>query len=401
MTRKKLKQVRSGILLGLSCLSLSACDAGFQEMGAAEYGIVFSKLPPMGVGSYRLGGLREGLLNPLEMEFVFPWEKLYRVDTSIQSITWGAVGEGDDKTIEDYVETRSLDGNEVGLAMTVQYHIDPKMVLHVVQNVSPDNSSIRRLIAAVARADIRTHMNVLKTQDFFNPRAREEGVQRVKKALSLRLNPEGIIIDDVIYRDHRFERRLASNEIDRSYQELIDQTQAINQKTEQEKKRIGVVVAQKKREFNEEKARMNRLIEEAEGEKRQASLRGDAYLQEKTNVAERITAVGLAEVEALRKQIEALSGPGGESLLRLSIAKALSSTKPRFVLLQSEGGAGGLEVRRVDTNDLIRDLGLITGLEKRSPAKATQETDKSTRQTSTKTANPSKQPTTTEASQSK
>lgn len=334
------------------CLLLSAC----QTIPRGEHAVVFSKLP-------WIGGLKNKILVPGEKELKLPWIDFYLIDTSVQTISWGAAGKGSDKEVEDYVETRALDGNEVGLAMAVQYRVDPDRLVYLVQNVSSSNAGIRRLVTAVARADIRTQMNTLKTRDFFNQGAREKAVNRVKASLKARLDSEGIIIERVIYNDHRFERRLPEGNVDRSYQEQIDRTQATVQETQQERNRIAVVVAQKKQEFNDTQAKVNRQIEEVEGYKRQAALRGDSYLKAKQNEATKIAAVGNAEVEGLKKKIEALSGPGGEGLLRLELVKALVERNPKFVLLNSAKGSGqaGLDFSKVDMNDLIREAGLFVG----------------------------------------
>ena len=332
----------------------------FEKMGASEYGVVFRRLPRM-----MLGGLKSKVIEPGEMEAVFIWEELYRFDTSVQSISWGAIGSGDAVDKEDYVETRALDGNEVGLAFTVRYQIDPKQVAHILQYVGPTNEDVRRLVWATARADIRTHMNVLKTEDFFNSEVRDAAVKQVKEALNRRLNPEGILVTRVVYQDHRFERRLGDGKYDRTYQELIDETQTTNQKTEQEQKRIATVIAQKKREYNEEQARVNRLLEEARGFKRQSELRGEGYLQAKTNEATKITEVGEAEVEGLRKQIAALNGPGGKALLRMTLVKELLKNNPKFVVVNSssKGAAGvGFDLNRVDTNVLLEQSGIFAGI---------------------------------------
>lgn len=364
------------IMLPAALLMLSGCNFGFQTMGASEYAVVFSALPRF-IG----GGLRSKLLQPGEMEFLMPWETLYRMDTSVQSISWGAVGSGDKKDEEDYVETRALDGNEVGLSVTVQYHIIPDKLHHIIQKVGQNLDDIRQLVEATARADIRTHMNVLNTRDFFNPTDRQAAVDHVRMALNQRLEPEGVDIDKVIYNDHRFERRLPDGSYDRSYQEQIDKTQAINQQTKQEEKKIKTVVERKRQEFNEAQARVNRIIEEVEGYKRQATLRGDAYLEAQKNQAEEILAVGRAEVEGLRKQVAALQGPGGKALLKLSLVEALVKQNPRFVLLNSGAdgrGGNGLDVTRVDANELIRQAGIALAAQEASASSKPAEKDAST-----------------------
>ena len=59
---------------------------------------------------------------------------------------------------------------------------------------------------------------------------------------------------------------------------------------------------------------------------------------------------------------ELLSGPGGEALLRLEIAKALAARRPKFVLMNSAGGKSGVDLNRVDTNELIRQAGIFAAV---------------------------------------
>ena len=346
------------LTLTLILFILTGCDAGFRAMEAGEYGVKFVKLPPA-LG----GGISESLIEPGEKELIWPWETLYTVDTSFQLISWGDSNEKSRNPFNEYLETRSKDGNEVGLAITIRYHVDPKMVSHVVQKVSADKERIRDLVAAVARADIRTHMNTLYTRDFFRQEKRETAVDEVRKAMNTRLEPEGIIVDAVIYTDHRFERSMGEGkEPDQSYQRQIDETQAKSQETEREEKRRAAIIQQKGKEKEIEQARFNRLMEAAKGYKRQAIKRGDSYLAKKQNEAAQILASGMNEVEALKKRIEALSGPGGKALLKLEIAKSLAKSKPKFVLLNSSSKGNGLEVNKVDSNDLLKQAGFFTAI---------------------------------------
>ena len=337
-------------VLMLLIVLLSGCDFGFQKMEAGEYGVKFRALP-----RYLGGGIENTVLEPGEMEFIFPWETIYRVNTSIQSIGWGGMGQGDNRERTDYIETRAVDGNEVGLAITLQYHVDPPKAKYVVKYVGLNN--IRPLVAAVARADIRTHMNALSTSGFINPNERSSALESVRKALNYRLNREGIIVDEVIYVDHRFERRLANGEIVDTYQQIIDQAQAKGQEVEREPKSREATAKQKEKEYFESQAAVNQVKEGAKGYQLQSQARGDNYLKEKQNTAQQILATGLAEVEGLKKQIAALSGPGGKALLRLAIATRLIKNNPTFVVLNSGGqGANAVDVNRMDTNELLKQI---------------------------------------------
>ncbi len=346
------------IIAVISLFGLSACDTGYQTLEPGEYGVEFVKLP-----TFLGGGVKSTVLVPGPAVLVMPWEELYKIDTTVQTISWGEHKDMQSgKKFDDAVQTRTVDGNEVLLSLTVHYHIDPTKVAHIIQYVSGDKTKMKQriheLVSAVARADIRTHLNTLSTRDFFRQEKRQEGLDRTKVAMNARLNAEGIIIDAVNYKGHRFER-VKKDSIDDSYQQKIDQTQATNQETEQEKKRIASVIEQKKIEFNEALAKVNRANEEARGRKDQATLRGNSYLKAKTLEADRIKAVGAENLEGLRKRTEALSGPGGEAILKMEIAEQLIKANPKFVVIND---SSGLSVQKLDTNDLLKQLGVIEAL---------------------------------------
>ena len=346
------------IIKSLMCfcclLVLSGCDMGFQAMEAGQYGIVFNALP-----RWMGGGVRPKVLQEGEMELIFPWQTLTVYDATQQTISWGSSNTGDSQH-EDYVETRSVDGNEVGLAIEVQYRVDPKMLAHILQKVG-DMSRIRMLIGAVARADIRTHMNVLTTSEFFDQAKRQTAVKRVEYAMNTRLKEEGIIVDRVRFIDYKFERAGALGQAaDDSYQKQIDETQATIQQTEQEAKKRSALIQEKGREYEAAEGERKKVVAHVKGYARQAKIRGDAYLEQKKNKAAQIETAGMNEVEGMKKRIEALSGPGGEALLRLEIAKQLVKAKPRFMLLNSKSGKNGaVEVNRIDTNQLIKQMGMF------------------------------------------
>jgi hypothetical protein len=349
--------------------SLLVAVTGCEQMKAGEHGVKFSKLP-----WFLGGGIKERIVTPGAVEIVFPWERLYKLDTTVQSITWGDAGRGSDPAVDDTVETRARDGNEVGLSVTIRYRVQPEMLTHLIQKVGIDMNSVERLVTASARAEIRNKLNVLRTKDFFSPEKRQAALEEVKTSLNNKLHQEGISIDEVSYHDHRFERRMPDGSFDRSYQEQIDKTQAVNQQTEQEENKITLVIERKKQEFNEALGRVNRLVEEADGYKRQATLKGDAYLTTKRNEAEQVRSAGMSEVEGLKKQIEALQGPGGRAILRLAIVKALISAHPKFILINSpnknsSSGSSAIDVNRTDTNDLIKEIGLFESLKEKEETK--------------------------------
>jgi hypothetical protein len=346
-------------ILRLSVLILFVVAfSGCQQMGPTEYGLRFRRLPPL-LG----GGVSQSTIAPARMAVLWPWDSVYRFDTSVRDVSWGS-GKSDSADAGNFVHTRALDGNEVALAVTVRYRLQTEAakLVKLLEEVGTSNEEIRDLVVSVGRAEIRTKMNALRTAEFLDEKSRYEAVDAVKAAMIERLEPYGIEVQRVSLDGYRFERILRDGSVDSSYQEKLTEIQKLREDTEREKLRIDTIRAKKQQEYNETQAGVNRRVAEAEGYKKQAALRGDAYYEARTNEAKAITAQGKAEVEGLIEQINALSGPGAEAILKLELAKSLIKSDPKFVVLDSASGGNGIDVKRLDTNELLNQLGAFEAL---------------------------------------
>lgn len=346
-------------------LSLTACDTGFRQMGTSEFGVRFRRLPRV-IG----GGIGTTPIAPGQMALVWPWETIYRFDTTVKSITWGDAGKGDDPSRSDFVHTRASDGNEVALGVTVRYRVKPtaETLATLVQNVATDDDAVRQLVTTVARADIRSCMNRLRTSAFLQPAERYKAVQDVQDSMSKRLSNYGISIESVILDDFRFERVKPDGTIDAAYQDRLKEIQRLKQDTERENSRIKTVEAKKQQEFNDAQGDVNRKVAEATGYRKQAEARGISYFEAKKNDAESILAKGKGEVEGLQQRVNALQGPGGRALLKLELAKALLKNDPRFMIMGDGSGGSGMRVERSDVNELMKQLGVVEGMKDKSKA---------------------------------
>lgn len=353
------------IALMLVSLALSGCDTWFQKMEATEHGIIFRNLPP-----FLGGGISRKAISPGELAFIFPWDTVIRLNTASQDVTLGEGGE-DQKELGDFVFTRALDGNEVALRMTVRYQLmpDSENLRKVVKEVGTTDESIRLLVIAVGRALIRTEMNALTTANFIDENKRYQAVREVEKNLREIMGRRGINILAVILDRFEFARLLPDGSVDKEYQEKLNETQRTREQTERERLRIDTVRADGQQRFNQAQAKVNRQIEEAKGVKKQAETKGAAYLESQKNKAEAILAKGRAEVEGMIEKINSLSGPGGQAILRLEIAKALRAASPRFVVLnEGQQGAGStLGVSKVDVNQLLQQAGVVEALSADKP----------------------------------
>ena len=370
-------RMRFLLILVLGAMALSGCDTGLKQMGPTEYGIIFRKLPPA-IG----GGVSSKVTYPGQTVVVWPWDAIYRFDTSVQDITWGvatntATADASEKETArpndpGYVNTRALDGNEVALAVIVRYQVttDAERLRHMVESVATSDSEVKELVVSVARADIRTYLNELKTSQFLDKSELYTAVDKAKDSMASRLRPFGIDVLSVDLRDFRFERALETGDVDTRYGDNLREIQKLQQDREREISRIETVKAKKQQEYNEALAEVNRKVAEARGIKDQSKYRGDAYYTTRMNEALGIKARGEAEVKGLIQQIEALNGPGGHELLKLELVKQLLKSDPKFIVLGEGSGAQNMDVRRTDTNQLLGQLGLLEGMRSGSNSSA-------------------------------
>lgn len=353
-------------LLLVSLIALTGCDTGFQHMGTTEYGVRFRKLPTFLGGGL---GSAESVAHPLQTVVVFPWESVRRFDTSPQYLSWGkgmgdAAGDSTQLVQDEDVYTRAKDGNEAALKLTVRYRIkpDPESLVKLVQNVAETEDDVRNLVIAVVRSEIRSYMNELKTSEFRDDKKRNETVDDALQAVQKRLGPLGIEVEAVNLKQYRFVRPLPDGGEDTRYQDRLREIQEMEQDIEGERSRIETVKAKKQKEYSEAESLYNSRVSEAKGFKEQSVFQGDSYYTARSNESKAILAEGNAEVAGLTKQIAALSGKGGQAMLRLEVAKQLAKANPRFVAMNQGSGGAAVDLSKTDLNQLIGQLGIVEGL---------------------------------------
>ena len=320
--------------------------AGCQQMEPTSYGLRFRKLPPM-IG----GGISEQPVRPGEVAMLMPWDTLYTFDAKPHDVSWGGASRNNPEG-EDFVYSRARDGNEVALAFTIRYRVspEPEHLRSLIQNGATNDEGVRDLVIAIGRSDVRSYMNELHTSEFLDTSSRYRAVDKIKKSMQDRLGQFGIEIVQVNLDDYRFERKLRDGTIDASYQQRLTEIQQLTEDTERERSRTETVRAKKAQERNAMEAAVAQKLAEAQGYKDQAKLRSDGYVQARSNEAKAILAQGQASAQGITEQAAALQGSGGQSILKLEIAKQLQKNSPGFVALNDSVNGHGLDVRRLDTN---------------------------------------------------
>jgi len=342
----------------LTLIILSFLATGCQQMEGTQYGLRFRKLPPI-IG----GGIASEVARPGQVVAIWPWDALYTFDAKPHDVSWGG-NVRNNPDAEDFVYSRARDGNEVALAFTIRYRVnpEPEMLRQLIQTGAIDDEGVRDLVVSIGRSDVRRYMNELHTSEFLDTASRYKAVDKIKNSMQERIKTYGIEIVQVNMDDYRFERKLRDGTVDSSYQQRLTEIQQLTEDTERERSRTETVRAKKAQERNAMEATVSQVLAEADGYLNQAKLRGDSYFQSKSNEAKAILAQGEAGAQGITEKAAALQGAGGQAILKLEIAKQLQKSAPSFVALNEGSSGHGLDVRRLDTNAMLSAMGIMEGV---------------------------------------
>jgi regulator of protease activity HflC (stomatin/prohibitin superfamily) len=320
-----------------------ATSCQMSTMEATEQGHQLSKLP------WGLGGMKEAVISPGTTDFYPMWVDTYALDTGVFSISWAGRGGGDNPGVNDAVNTRAIDGNEVFLDLTIQYHVDPMFTETTLYKVGYREDDIRRLVVNWGRSVARTGLGMMLTNEYYNNERRYEAIAFTKAQLNRDLNPFGVVVDNVIFDDHHFTE---------DYQGLIDSAKQAEQEAQEQENLVATTEAYWKQQFQEAQGLSNKTIALAEGEATQIRRDADAYYSAKASEAKAIETAGLNRVKGIEAEIEALQAEGSADLVKLAFGKSLLESNATFITLPSGGGNG--QVQWMDLNQLMSSVGLMS-----------------------------------------
>jgi regulator of protease activity HflC (stomatin/prohibitin superfamily) len=194
----------------------------------------------------------------------------------------------------------------------------------------------------------------LQTEGFYISSQRQEKAEKVQEALNAILGPLGVIVTRVSTKDYRFPK---------AYQQAIEDRKIAGQQAEKNKAQAKAAEEEYRRRVADGQGQVNRVTAEADGEFERSKLEADAYLEQQKKIAQAIGVEGKAEAAGIRAMNRALTGSGGETLVKLRIAEALKGKKI-FLLPISEGG---INLKTTDINDLLKVYGLQSMAQRAAP----------------------------------
>ncbi len=323
-------------LLMLSGLLIQGCTC--HSTGANEVGVLTRKIAPFGTK-----GVQSEVYAP-GGTYVFPaiitdWHVF---ETKLQNLRMAKASTVADGMPDD-VEFKTVDGNDVSVDVTVAWRIEPNRTSYLLERVGASTEEIQEhLVRPAARAQVRDALNRLRSEDFYVADQRFAAAEEAKKLLQSSLGPEGVVVEQVIMGEHRFNP---------AYEEVIREKKLAEQTAEKTRSEGSAAQEEFKRNLESARGKVAQQIAAAQGELEQVKLGADATLVQSKNEAEAIVAEAKAKAKGIEKENAALSGAGGRTMVKLRIAEAMAGKK---IILVPAGKGGNLQT--LDVNAIINSV---------------------------------------------
>ncbi|HKV10178.1 MAG TPA: SPFH domain-containing protein [Thermoanaerobaculia bacterium] len=302
--------------------------------GATEVGVKFNKI----TGSFEM---KEPGATHFFMPVVNDW-KTY--DISLRNLVMSADSASGDRQDKDDLRFKTRDGNDIETDVTVRWRIDPTKIGSVWKFAAPDSDALEeRLVRPLARTYIRDVLNLLNSEDFYNPTKRFAAANDATRLLAGHLAPYGVIVEQVLLGDFSFKP---------DYQRLINSRKEAEKTAEKLEAEILATEEANQANLQAKIAELTETLTRAEGELEQAKRNADAYLVRRQQEAQAILAEKTAVAEGIRKERAALNSSAGDAYVNLQLIEALQKKEIRQIPKLPNGNV------IIDGNKLLEQLGV-------------------------------------------
>ena len=277
------------------------------------------------------------------LPFINDW---HTFDTKLQNLEMTYVQSRGDRRTRDDLLFKTIDGNDISLDVIIAYRIDPQQAPKILQFVANNNDLLReKIVRTIARSKPRDIFGELTTEEFYVADRREGQSQKAKEILQGILGPMGIVVEKVLTKDYRFNPE---------YQKAIEDKKVADQRVEKNKSAQRAALEEYIRKLEEARGEVNKMIADADGQYRKAKIEADVYYEQQKLIAEAIKTEGIATAKGIQEMNNAMTGSGGEALVKLRIAEAIQGK--RIILLPIS--EGGMNLKTTDINQLIGTMGV-------------------------------------------
>jgi regulator of protease activity HflC (stomatin/prohibitin superfamily) len=344
-----LSPARAALLLLLVSLPLSGCTC--HSTGSTEVGVLTRK-----VGLFGPTGIQPEVYAPgatyLFPAFITDWTTY---DVSLQNLVMVRDASRGDRSGEDDLSFKTIDGNDIRVDVTVVWQINPKKASQLLARVGETSEMVKeKLLRPACRSVVRDVLNEMHSEDFYISDKRFEKAALARDRLAEILEPEGVQVSQVILGEHHFNPE---------YEKVIHDKKLAEQNTERLHSEARAAAEQAKSKLEQAKGKVAQQLAGASGYLDTVKLQADAAFFENQKKAEAILAEKKAQAQAVKKRNEALAGSGGTTLVKLRLAEALAGKQ--IVFLPS-GAAGN--VQTLNLNALLRSYAAETISKEAPPA---------------------------------
>lgn len=323
------------LLLVLAVMPFTGCTC--HHTGSNQVGVLTRKVSLFGKVGIEQHSYPPGATY-IFPAFITDWNTY---DRSLQNLAFLRSHQEGDRSGEDDIFFKTLDGNDIRVDVTVVWQIKDQSVPYLLANVGSSTDDVKeKLVRPVCRSVIRDVLNTLVSEDFYVSDKRFAKANDAKDRLNAVLEPEGVTVLQVILGEYHFNEK---------YEEVIHDKKLAEQRTAGLRSQAKAAAEQAKRNLEQAKGKVAQQLATAQGALDTIKLQADAQLFQDQQRAKAIVIERTAEAEAIKKQNAALASAGGKTMVKLRIAEALQDKPIIFV----PAGKGGANIQKLDVNALV------------------------------------------------
>lgn len=265
-----------------------------------------------------------------------PLHSWNRFDSTVQTLEMTRDPARGEIKGRDDVQVQSADGYAVSVDVTVKYRIANDMA-HKLYKDTGSGDKYKVLVRNQAQKACQGLFGQMKTEEFYDPKMREEKAEEAKVLLADSLKENFVEVIDVLIRNVQFDpeyenkirrKKLADQEVELNIsmaeaEKMSGKTQVIEAETQ---KLLKIIDQEKEAALVTMEAEANRKIAKikADCEKYATQKRADADLTQDQKEAQGKLLVKTAEAEGEKLRNEAMRGVGGSTIVALEAARNLN-----------------------------------------------------------------------------
>jgi len=261
------------------------------------------------------------------------------IDKTLQTLEMTKNTRRGDRAGEDDIRIKTKDGSDVYVDVKVQYRIIPEAADLVAATSGPGDAFKQKWARDYSRTIVRNYLGELTTEEFYDSSKRDAKLVLAQNSMNERLKRFGIKIDNIVIPQRpRFYA---------AYEEMIKNKKGADQAVLEEQSKALAAKQKQNTMLVQETNRKNVAVEQFSGEMEQKLIQikadaergrkaADAYFQKVTvnaaanlyeleKSAEGILAKRTAEANGIRELNNALSAPGGRTMVKLEYARKLAN----------------------------------------------------------------------------